>query len=903
MVKHYVFNQTLLISGKPNARRIASVAWHLLHGGVPSMGEAVKTLQNISYLGAAIDGDLLDEVLECYKYALENLGDTVYSAQLTEYYRFLVNNYGALSKSSRQLIPLAANLYTTSVISGDVRSWVKSRAPDLNWAEWVNRPTSRGEPIAWMKSQEPSQELTVTSRDTFGNMIVVAGIRVSDMQSSLMLFEVDYKSTAVLPEHRSRLRRVTVLDLPREEQQMPLTCSFSRSGRMIAVAARSLMFVQTSDLALVRCVEDPSLPEGDIITAIAWTKDDGCVVTASDGSEPGRIVLWDAGSFSLLRAIKSQYPRQPICTSYATMGFWDEYRDLFILLDVDELASDAESGLFLQYIPTKSHSDPPLDGCARFALAHKAPLVLVANDEGKGYTLIDFRAKKPVARAEVDIDTVRYVALSADGTKIGIVPVEGKVIHILGLAEPLDKSNASKEAPDLPLFVHMGTILGSAETEQPVCLFSRNRLTIITDGDVGSTQVWAINDLGDHSTVRYISLLPALSQGLCPVVNSSNVLGWAITENRTEVSMSDSKAKAKARTYDVVAEDTYNAPKQGLMYKDLVVAIASHPEKPFTAVVTDKGQLTLLYNDSISLDPRKWIRGLWTTKKVEDGLIASFNLCQGSPTSVVFVPTAPVAGDRNGVNLNAETLSFVTGHEDGMLFLWEWSSMLQTDEIQPMRSMKLNNGRITSLAGAHAGSHTVAATLDETTVVIWDGKSNDLGSVSVLIAPVDSNNFNRGSVSMASNHHRWSASSLWSSTGLSDYSLSRPTIVSFSSTSDKVLVTGDEGGIITIWSLESKMKRQLVSHPDKPSAHYAVIALSWSLDDATVVSLSEDKRISIHNAGTGELVWVHDLWMITTPLKTAAFVFGARQLSIIDIYGSLTLVQLHGKVIGNLLFR
>ncbi|KAJ3251999.1 hypothetical protein HDU77_005497 [Chytriomyces hyalinus] len=891
--KSYGFHQTLLIASKPNKRRIASVGWHLLNGGGATMGEAVKTLQNISYIGAAIDAGLLDEVLACYKYSLDHMGDTVYSAQLTEYYRFLITNYSALSKSPRQLIPLAANLYTTSVLSGDARQWVKSRAPDLNWAEWLNKPTSRGEPVAILKYEDQSHELTVTGRDTFGSLIAVAGIKVYDMVPALLLFEIDYKATAVLPEERSRLRRQCVLEINEDEQQMPLTCCFSRSGKMIAVASRSLTFLKTTDLSQLRRAEDPSLPDGDIITAIAWTKDDGCVVTASDGSEPGRIVLWDAGSFTVLRAIKSQYPRQPVCTSYSTMGFWDEYRDLFILLDVDELASDADSGLFLQYIPTKAHSDPPVDGCARFALAHKSPLVLVANDDGKGYTMIDFRSKKPVARADVEIDSVRFVSLSSDGSKIAIVPIEGRVIHILGLTESQEKPG--KETPELPTFMHMGTILG-ADAEQPICHFSRNRLTIVTDGDSGTSQVWAINDLGDHSTVRYISLLPALSQGLCPVVNSSSVLGWAISENRTEISLSEGKGKSKVRTYDVVSEEGYNSPNKGAMYKDMVVAISNHPDKPFTIVVTDQGQVTLLYNDNISIDQRAWIKGLWNSKKVEDGLIASLDLRELStiscPTSVTFVPTTVTAVNPKETPVG-EILTFVTGHEDGSLHLWEWSP--QTFEPKPLKSLHLKHGRVTSLSSAHGGSHAVAATLDEKTVVIWDGNSEDLDALTVLIYPVELSSNERGSLSMAANYQRWSSSSLWSTNGLSDYSVSRPTAVAFSSSNDKHVATGESEGQATIWFLDSKTKRTLMTHPDKQSSKFSILAICWSSDDATVASFSEDKRVTVHNTSTGDLVWVHDLWMISSPPKVACFVFGARHLSVLDIYGSLTLVHLHGK--------
>ncbi|KAJ3357529.1 NUAK SNF1-like kinase 1, partial [Entophlyctis luteolus] len=889
--KHFIFRQTLLIYGKPNDRRISSIAWHLLNCGVSGFTEAVKTLQNISYLGAAIGAGLLDEVLECYKFALESMGNNVYAEQLTEYYRFLVLNYNALANSPRSLIPLAANLYATSVVSGDVRSWIKAQAPELNWMEWVNRPTSRGEPIAVLKPEDVSQGVTVTCRDTFANLVAVAGICESDGLPALSLFDMNYKPMSVVPDERAKLLAFAIVDLSDEEQGLPLVCSFSRGGKALVVASRSLVFYNTAGLSLAGSAMDPSLPEGDIITAIAWTKDDGCVVTASDGAEPGRIVLWDAGSFSFLRVIKSQYPRQPICSAFSTIGFWDEYRELFILLDVDELASDAESGLFLQYIPTKAHCDPPPDGCARFALAHKSPLVLVGDDDGLGYTLIDFRAKRPVGHVEVDIDTVRSVSLSSDGTKVAVFPHEGKVIHIFGTTDGIKDSmkDSQRDFGDLSTFVHLGTILGG-DVEQPICLFSRNRQFIVTDGEFGQTQVWSIDDLGDHSTVRYHSMLPALIQGIAPVMNSSSCAAWSIPENKTEVSLSDAKAKMKVRTFDVsVEEDSAGS-------KDILVAVSGHQEKPFTVVVTDQGYLSLLYNENISVEGKGWMKGLWNSKKVGDGLLATYSVWRDedytSPSAVAFL-------SNYGTNLPAtvngsavEHLTIATGHEDGSLRIWEWSSI--AEDLSLLLHLPFKFGRITSIVPSNMGSKTVAVTVDDSTVAIWDGLTPSTKSVSVIIPPRDVSPAVERS-SFLSTKFRRSSSSVWSSSNLSDQNVDRPTVVAFSNLSDRIFATGEADGAVTIWSLDLKLKRELLTHADKPGSPFGVMSFGWSLDDGALVTLCEDKRITIHNSETGELVWIHEIWMISPPLKLASFVTGARQLGVMDIYGSFTLVNLHGK--------
>ncbi|KAJ3073363.1 hypothetical protein HDU98_001712 [Podochytrium sp. JEL0797] len=906
--KSYGFNQTLLILGKPNARRISSVVFHLLNSGSVGAMDAVKMLQNISFLGAAIDAGMLDEVVECFKFALENLGASVYSAQLAEYYRFLIVNYNVLSRTPRHLIPMAANLYSTSLISGDVRSWIKSRAPDLNWAEWVNRPASRGEPVALLRPSDATQELTITSRDTFSNLVAVAGIRNTDGASCVSLYEVHAGrgSGAVLPGGRGRMVGTAVVNVEVEEEGMPLVCCFSRTGKGMVVAARTVVFLNTRSLETVGRAVDPGLPGEDLITAVAWTKDDGCVVTASDGSEPGRIVLWDALSFSLLRVIKSQYPRQPICTAFSTIGFWDEYRHLFILLDVDELASDAESGLFLQYIPTKSHTDPPADGCARFALAHKSPLVLVATDEGTGYTVIDYRAKKAVGRVEMDVDTVRSVSISSDGMRVAVVPQEGKVIHVLGV----DAGAAGKEEEGgevfVPTFAYMGTILGGMEVDRPGCLFSRNRMSVLTDGEVGETQVWSLNDLGDHSTVRYSSLLPALSQAVTPVMAGGGAsIGWAVTENWTDVSLSDSKGKSKVRSYEVSVEgasDKFSDPKPAF-FKDVVVSIDGHPTKPFTVVLTDQGYLSVLYNDSISSE-RGWIKGLWKSKKVEDGLIATYNLCRDpkitSPTSVAFVKANVAAGQPQAVNgVPVDYLSFVTGHEDGGVFLWDWSTL--AEDIVQVQSIQLGYGRISELVTAGAAlSKSVAVVVDDRTVVLWDGVSSDAGSALVVVPPgnMPVGGSERSSQAGPIHQVRRSSSSVWSTTGIYDQNMARSTVVAFSNHSDQILATGEPDGYVNVWFLETLKKRALVTHPERRSSGsstFPILAMGWSVDDGAIACLSEDKRVTIHGVESGELLWIHDLWMVAPLLKVASFVGGSRQLSCVDVYGTFTLVNLHGK--------
>ncbi|KAI8853882.1 hypothetical protein BC829DRAFT_259498 [Chytridium lagenaria] len=238
------------------------------------------------------------------------------------------------------------------------------------------------------------------------------------------------------------------------------------------------------------------------------------------------------------------------------MGFWDEYRSLFILLDVDELAEDAESGLFLQYIPSVPHVDPPPDGPSRFALAHRSPCVLIAADDGKGYILIDFKAKRPMARLTMDVDHVRQVALSADGMKVAVVSTDNKVITVYGL-QPIDNANKTDGSP-AGQYVLLGTVVGLDPALNPdaannACVFSRSGNTIVTDGPADTVRVWDMLELGDHSTLKFNSVLPNLPQGLAPLnsMSVSHTVGWAITEGPTAISLADAVGRNRVRTHYV----------------------------------------------------------------------------------------------------------------------------------------------------------------------------------------------------------------------------------------------------------------------------------------------------------------------------------------------------------------
>ncbi|KAJ1554878.1 NACHT domain- and WD repeat-containing protein 1, partial [Cladochytrium tenue] len=963
--RRYIMDQPLLICGKPNTRRLASLVWHQLEAGVTGFQEAARTLQDIGHLAACVDAGLLSDLLASYRSALaKESAETLLLPQLVDYYRFLLGSADVLSENPQQLIPLAANLYQGSAVANDARRWITVNAGSAyNWLEWQNRPLARGEPIATLRGSDgpggtPLDSLMVTGRDTHGERVVAVGVRTFDGRPGAVLFDTaEIRASGSGGGTARLLARMVVSfassgsgeeeDEAEQEEEVALTCAFSRRGDLIAVAGRDLLVVGGFDFSRKGVGKDPELPAGDAITAIAWTKGDGCIVTASDGEEPGRLVLWDADSFALLRVIRTQYPRQPIASSYATLGFWDEYRSLFILLDVDELAEDAESGLSLQYIPCKSHTDPPPDSKARFALAHRAPHVLIASDDGKGYILIDFKSKKPIARMTMEVDNVLQVALSHDGRKVAVVPNENNVIFVLAMQGPDLSAQAGPKAREnlLGTFRHVGTVLGvdpgsAQDANSASCVFSRSGNTILTDGDFGSIRVWDMNELGDHSTLRFKTQLFSLPQALVAVASSTALhpVGWAVTEGTVTVSLTDAKGRSRVRSHRIDGGGrTSKLPSA--FRRDIILGIATHPARPLMAVVTDLGNLSLVSVDRLPDEPATWVGSLLTSAFGrgfrDDEKVLNFNVrragAQAGPTCVAFLPgswsskvdspTLPGSNLSSSPQPNApqsqaaklDLIAFATGHEDGSICIWEWFPGADPLDLSPRVTLSLNAGRVTSLVPCKTGEKTVAFTIDDTAVVVWDGTSDDPESAMVLIPPKDfvkeEEDYNRRSVlSVRSSVASFPGSrprsvetinSVATGTGAPSQKVwneDRPCAVAFAHTRSQLLATGGmRDGMITIWNTEAKVKRNLLTPASQdPKPIPAIMAISWSSDDATIVSVVEDKQVCVHNTVTGHLVWVHDLWMIRPRLNIAAFGTAGRHLSVVDHDGELTVIQLHG---------
>jgi WD40 repeat protein len=921
-VLRYIIDQSPLIAGKkPNSRRLAALVWHQLEGGITGFQDAAKTLQDLTHVGGAIEAGLIWDLLASFRAALaKDSADGLLLPQLVDYYRFLLAHADTLVADPTRLLPAAANLYRGSSVADDARKWIAANAPGFSWAEWVNRPSARGEPLATLKGTDgggsPMDRMLVTGRDTYGEKVVLVGVR-ADGRRGASLYDTAEIQAAPSGGGFARLLAKTIVTVSQteegeafdDEEEYPLICVFSRRGHQILLAGRSIVSLDGNTLERKGVGKDPELPEGDVITAAAWSKEDGCIVTSSDGQEPGRLVLWNADTFTVLRVIKTQYPRQPIASSYGTLGFWDEYRSLFILLDVDELAEDAESGLFLQYIPSTPHTDPPPDGPARFGLAHRATLVLVASDDGKGYVLIDYKAKKPLARLPMEVDNVRQVAVSHDGRKVAVVPNDNKVIFVFALHMP--------ETPNdtMGTFRLIGTVLGvdpsmaSGDASSTSCLFSRSGNTVLTDGENDAVVVWDSQDLGDHSILRFRSVLPNLNQGLSPIVSSAATqpIGWSVTEGPIDVSLADASGRARVRSHRIAVETNPRHPKT--LKKDIVLGIATHPTKPFIGTVTDLGTFCLLAADRMPDEPGTWVGALWSTAfgkgvgKDDDGRLFTFNVkaagAQSSPTCIAFLPTSATSITSPTMTTSqssphpapTESAVFATGHEDGSIYVWEWSPASDTKAMKPIITLRLNVGRITSITAANTGSRRIAFTMDDSAVVIWNGDNDDPESAFVLVPPISYDD--EVSVSSA---RLSSASARSFNQPTSSWNLDRPCAVAFSRTKDHLLATGSVNtGTVTIWNCVDKVRRFLLMPSSVENKPAPIMAIGWAMDDASIVSVSEDKKAVVHNTVTGDVVWVHDLWMIKPPLNVVSLSHGARHLSAVDHDGEMTIIHLHGE--------
>ncbi|ORY40233.1 hypothetical protein BCR33DRAFT_373036 [Rhizoclosmatium globosum] len=265
-----------------------------------------------------------------------------------------------------------------------------------------------------------------------------------------------------------------------------------------------------------------------------------------------------------------------------------------------------------------------------------------------------------------------------------------------------------------------------------------------------------------------------------------------------------------------------------------------------------------------------------------------------SPSCVGFLnsTSAVISGVAEGSA--SEILSFAVGYEDGSVAVWDWNSGTSLSALVPTVTLKLGVGRITSITATNiSSSRYLALTVEDQTILLWDGITSDASAVEVLVQPTAvTNNY----ISMAPGpkmKNRRSVTSIMSITGLLERNSDQPVPVAFSNTQEQLLATGEADGQVTIWNTEAKVKRSLLIHSNDilPAP---VISIAWAVDDAALVSLTEDKRVAIHNTVTGNIVWIHDLWMVAPRVTCAAFGAVARELVVLDHEGGLTSVYLHG---------
>ncbi|KAJ1549003.1 hypothetical protein HK405_011421 [Cladochytrium tenue] len=619
---------------------------------------------------------------------------------------------------------------------------------------------------------------------------------------------------------------------------------------------------------------DADLPIGDKIKVVAWTRGDSCIVSASDGQIPGRLILWDSGTLAQLRVIDPQLPRSPVAVSASAIGFWDASRRYFILLDVDELAEDADSGLALQYLPVGGASTTDRIS-ALVALARRGQCVLVAAEDGRGYVLIDMSSKRPLAHLPIDVSSVRGVALSPDGRRVLVSLANSRVVTVY---EARPSYSGVLEAPTPGSFARLGTVLGHGTTSSWCNSFSQSGATVLTDGEGGSIRVWDSNELGNHDRLRFD---PGISQRLIAIVDGDAAYGWAVSNGFDSFSVVESKTRDLLKSHS-------------LSSGHVVLGMAAHPNRPLVAVVTGSNEVRMFHAGRAVEGPGAWMgsflssalgfgprlgeteialdvqAGLFLSEATCVAFLCSSGAAKGSPTTPI-----PVAGV---LGLSDEAVPFAVGYEDGLVGIWEWHPGAEppASKLSLKVMLHLGGGIVTSVVPCNVGGNTLALTVDNTAVLVWDGTNPDPSSLQVLVSP--SNPVLQGDDRDAD---------------------PKCVPIAFARTLAHILATGSQtDGTISIWNTRDKVTQKLLTLGSLDPDPAPILALSWSADDAALVSVAADARVYVHSSVSADLVWAHELWMTheapPQPLAAAAFASGGRMLAALSANGHLTSVKLHG---------
>ena len=820
---------------------------------------------------AILDGQLFWDLFAQYQNILRSSPpsqeDSDILSAILDYYRFFLRYQVTISTSSspsKTFIALAVNMYENSFVSKSSRKWI--RRSDTHWVDWVNRSKAKGDPLATL-----NVGIIATGRDTFEERVCIVGVR-SDGRRVVKI----YDSTVLVASASggtAKLEGELVLDENDQEDGSSVVCSFSRDGSLLAISTRSVSIYNASDLSFCRSGVDPDLTDGDVVTALVWTKGDNFIVTASDGDAPGRVVIWDARSMAIIRIVDEDFPRQPIAVSLGTIGFWDEMRQWFVLLHVDEFVNDPDSPSAIQYIQRRAHTQPSPDGCSRLALAHRGPFALLADDDGKGYTLLNFTNHSTLAKIPMDVDGVRQIALSPEGNFIAIVPNDSPVIFIFGLITQSKESNA------LDSFSQLGTVLGtdprsSTDCSLICCLFSRSGNTILTEGENYNIRIWDRFELGDHSNLNFKSTLNHLPPSILPIENAKTgaPLGWVISNGGMNISLVDLMGRSRVLCHDLPA-----VPAQS---KDAIIGVASCiSPKPLIACISESGTVSLVSVGNMGTSS-SWVGSVGSLISKRLGLntdvaktITQFNTLklgtQSNPTFIAFFASS---------TSKAEVISFVTGHEDGSVSIWEClvSSVDTTSSLQ--MTLRLNLGRITKITVSNSGNRTMAIALEGTVIILWNGLDDDPEtSVKVLVPPNDTHGH------------------FYSELRSDIQQFSQP--IEFSHSQDSLLATGTTKGTIVLWNTNASVSQtlQCVTPTNNPTPSSSpVVAIAWSFDDATIASITHDSALTLHDTVTAQVIWTYSLAIIPSPLANVCFSSTARDVSLLSIDGTLTVFHLNG---------
>ncbi|KAJ3328086.1 hypothetical protein HDU76_010597 [Blyttiomyces sp. JEL0837] len=708
----YVQTQELVAQDDEcNIRRVGSEAWHLLAAG--DFIEAVNRATDPEFVRAVTLGDdiLVHDLIHFLRAAITHsktqpvhVKESGVVSRLLEFHSFALANFGDLILGPVMYALAATSLPIGSTIGEVTRNWALEQG-DLTWSDWVNRPAITDSPLPLITIRESAinpydpcyREIFVHSSGV--EIFVMVGAR-RDQSRVVTMWDI----------HTGR--RIAKIVLPVEVGDDKGLISFvgrpSRRGTLLAIAGRELDIVEIlgnddDDIeALLKTSVVVDVGEdGAFMTRVVWSKDDRYLVgvITNDESIVTRIQLLDA---ERLAVVDSFTPSVKVtlsggCSTH--LIFLDlESQTQFYTLSVDDwvkLHEGAGQGVNVDPLQDGLKMEFSLQNLRIGSLADHAEKLLMLlphpiDSTLSVYDISKYGGKVYTLPSNITVETVQSTALSPDGTTAALVMKNSKEIKFHRLSPTLPQSLRSilgYMESDRDFGVYKGMYNGFVR-------FSPDGNMLITNGEMGSYQVWDLAD-GEINVPRKFTgsiSVPTLDRPIVPIHRqihgAIDLVGFVVMEGCGTLSLLNVNGDV-VNVVVIVADETL---------VDLVTGLSAHSSLPMVLVSTVQGGLFLvdLYNGVASPSVRKFM-------SIKDNIPDHVTCC-------AFVKSRVPHGE------NATKFSFATGHINGSVFVWT----LRGSTISLATFITLPNaGRIHSLSCSTDGEMIAIMPTQLSYCAIW----------------------------------------------------------------------------------------------------------------------------------------------------------------------------------------